>query len=68
MPTVRELEAVQVRAPDLAIDLVLQRNTRVAVQSYHYERQGFSAAIEVDDHGLLVRSGDLWERVAVSDS
>jgi hypothetical protein len=62
-----ELVAAWVRFPRLTVEPLPQRYTRLSESVYRYESDGFSAEVEVDDLGLVVRYGDLWERVAVSD-
>lgn len=62
-----ELVTAWVRFPKLTVEPFPQRYTRLAERTYRFESEGFSAEIEVDDLGLVVRYGDLWERVAVSD-
>jgi len=57
--------AVWLRFPQLELERLDQQYTRVGPHSYRYESgQGaFRADLEVDGHGLVVRYGDLWERV-----
>jgi hypothetical protein len=62
----RPSDAVWVRFPELTCERLLQRYTRVDGLLYRYESNGggFAADIHVDDHGVVTRYGDLWERVA----
>jgi hypothetical protein len=62
-----ELVTAWVRFPTLTVEPFPQRYTRLAERTYRFESEGFEAEIEVDDLNLVVRYGDLWERVAVSD-
>lgn len=60
----REVTAVWVRFPDLAVMTLPQRYTCLAERRYRYESRGgsFTAELEVDELGLVVRYGELWER------
>lgn len=60
----REVTAAWVRFPDLAVMTLPQRYTRLAERRYRYESRGgsFTADLEVDELGLVVRYGDFWER------
>jgi hypothetical protein len=62
----RELTAAWVRFPDLAVQPLAQRYTRLEEHLYQYEslNSGFSADLQVDHFGLVVRYTDLWESVA----
>ena len=62
-----ELVTAWVRFPTLTVEPFPQRYTRLAERTYRFESEGFAADLEVDDLNLVVRYGDLWERVAVSD-
>ena len=62
-----ELVTAWVRFPALTVEPYPQRYTRLTKSTDRFESEGFSAEIEVDDLNLVVRYGDLWERVAVSD-
>jgi hypothetical protein len=61
----RAVSAAWVRFPDLAVMTLPQRYTRLAERRYRYESRGgsFTAELEVDELGLVVRYGDFWERV-----
>jgi hypothetical protein len=63
-----DLITAWVRFPRLTVEPYPQRYTRLAERTYRFESEGFSAEIEVDDLNLVVRYGDLWERIAVDDS
>jgi uncharacterized protein len=61
--------AAWLRFPEMTVSLLPQRYTRTGAATYFYESPShdFTAELEVDELGLIVRYGDLWERVAVSD-
>jgi hypothetical protein len=60
-----DVTAAWVRFPDLTIEPLPQRYTRVAERRYRYESEGgFSAELDVDDLGLVTRYAGGWERVA----
>jgi uncharacterized protein len=57
--------AAWVKFPDLTVQPLSQRYTRLAKNSYRYESNtGFSAEIVVDDLGLVTAYPGGWERVA----
>lgn len=60
------IDAAWVRFPDFAVERLPQRYLRTAERSYRYESGGgaFSADLDVDDAGVVVRYGRIWERVA----
>jgi hypothetical protein len=62
----RAVDAAWVRFPELTIERLDQRYTRLDARRYRYESAGgaFTAEIEVDDNGVVARYSDLWERVA----
>jgi hypothetical protein len=64
----RELTAAWVRFPELTVEPLAQRYTRLAERRYRYESvvSGFTAELEVDDLGLVVTYEGLWQRVAES--
>jgi uncharacterized protein len=64
-----DVVAAWLRFPELTVARLPQRYTRLSESTYHYlsPTNDFEAEIEVDDLNLVVRYGDLWERVAVSD-
>jgi len=66
----REMTAAWVRFPDLSIEPLAQRYTRLDERRVRYESRGgaFTAELEVDELGLVVSYPPLWERVAVGDS
>jgi uncharacterized protein len=63
----RELTAAWVRFPDLSVEPLAQRYTRLDERRMRYESRGgsFTADLEVDELGLVVSYPPLWERVAV---
>jgi hypothetical protein len=64
-----ELIAAWVRFPDLEVEPLPQRYTRLDEGSYRYEStdSGFSADLKVDDLGLVTLYSGFWERVASFD-
>ena len=58
-------DAVWVRFPELAVERLAQRYTRTEDQVYRYESRGgsFTADMIVDDQGVVITYGDIWERV-----
>lgn len=61
----REVTAVWVRFPGLTLERLDQRYTRLDTHRYRYEAPtlDFTAVLEADDDGVIVRYGDLWRRV-----
>jgi len=66
----REMTAAWVRFPDLSVEPLAQRYTRLDEGRVRYEsRDGaFTAELEVDELGLVERYPPLWERVAAGCS
>jgi len=62
----QELVAAWVRCPELRVEPLPQRYTRLASDRYRYESRGgrFVAELTVDDLGLVRRYGNIWERVS----
>ena len=57
--------ACWVKLPDLQVQPLHQRYTRLAKDTYRYESNtGFSAEIVVDDLGLISTYPSGWERIA----
>lgn len=57
--------AAWVKLPELTVQPLSQRYTRLAENSYHYSsNSGFSAEIGVDDLGLVTSYPGGWERIA----
>jgi hypothetical protein len=58
-------DAAWVQFPSLAVERLPQRYTREAELLYRYESRGgaFTAELQVDEHGVVVRYGSIWERV-----
>jgi uncharacterized protein len=57
--------AAWVKFPELTVQPLSQRYTRLAKDTYRYESNtGFSAEIVVDDQGLVTTYPGGWERVA----
>ncbi|HKG25476.1 MAG TPA: putative glycolipid-binding domain-containing protein [Thermomicrobiales bacterium] len=64
-----DLTAAWVRFPALTVEPSRQTYTRLAAKRYRFaSATGYVAEIEVDDLGLVVDYGDVWERVAVTDA
>jgi uncharacterized protein len=60
--------AAWVRLPELAVQRLPQRYTRLSKSTYRYESNtGFSAEIAVDDLGLVTTYPGAWERIASSE-
>ena len=57
-----DVRAAWVRFPELAIELLEQRYTRLAAHRYLYESAGgtFRRELTVDDHGFVVDYPGLW--------
>jgi hypothetical protein len=55
-----EIDAAWVRFPDLMVQRLPQRYTRTGEAAYRYESGEFRADLEVDEHGLVTRYGDIW--------
>ncbi len=60
------LTAAWVRFPQLTVEPLPQEYARLAERRYRYSSRGgaFTAELEVDEEGLVVTYGDVWERVA----
>ena len=57
--------AAWVRFPELTVQPLSQRYTRLSKNTYHYESNtGFSAEIVVDDLGLVTAYPGGWDRIA----
>jgi hypothetical protein len=64
----REVTAAWVGFPELSVEPLPQRYTRVAARRFDYESGGgtFRAALEVDDAGLVVSYPPFWRRITIS--
>lgn len=64
-----EIVAAWVRFPDLSLEPLPQRYTRLAEDRYRYESldSGFTAEIQVDELGLAIHYSGWCERVAMFD-
>ncbi len=60
--------AAWLRFPELAVEPLAQRYTRLSASRYRYEsfKHDFRAELTVDDQGLVVRYGDFWRQIAAS--
>jgi hypothetical protein len=65
-----EVTAAWVRFPELTIEPLPQRYTRLTDRRYRYESAGgaFVAEIEVDDLGLVVTYEGGWQRIAAASA
>lgn len=63
----RDVIAAWVRFPELTVEPLPQRYVRTEEGRYRYASRGgdFTADIDVDDVGIVLRYPPLWERVAV---
>ena len=58
--------AAWVKFPDLTVQPLSQRYTRLDQNTYHYSSNtGFSAEIVVDDLGLVIAYPGGWERIGL---
>jgi uncharacterized protein len=56
--------AAWIKFPELTVQPLSQRYTRIAKDTYRYESDtGFSAEIVVDDLGLVTAYPNAWERI-----
>lgn len=60
-----EVDAAWIRLPDLSVHRLDQRYTRTSEHGYRYESGGgeFTANLTVDQEGLVIAYGDIWQRV-----
>jgi hypothetical protein len=61
-----ETTPVWVRFPSLTLETEPQRYIRMDAQTYEFNVQDFTAQLTVDESCLVVKYGDLWQRVATS--
>jgi uncharacterized protein len=63
-----DVTAVWIGFPELVVELLPQRYTRLDERRYRYESNdgAFVREIEVDDLGLVVSYEGLWQRIATS--
>ncbi|MCP3139800.1 putative glycolipid-binding domain-containing protein [Pyxidicoccus xibeiensis] len=61
-----DVTAAWVRMPDLSLEPLPQRYTRLTQSRYRYESRGgsFTAEVEADAHGLVMTYPPGWERIA----
>ena len=59
-------DAAWIRIPEMVIERLPQHYTRTSEHGYRYESGNgeFTAALTVDDNGVVMRYGELWERIA----
>jgi hypothetical protein len=63
----QEVCTALMRFPDLELQAVRERYTRIDQQIYHYENDKFAVDIEVDELGLVVAYPEAWQRMAIVD-
>lgn len=65
-----EIRAAWVRFPELTVTAAPQAYEHLGPRRYRYLSldSGFAAILELDDVGLPVVYGDIWERIAISTS
>jgi uncharacterized protein len=61
-----ELTALWIRFPELMLEPLAQRYTRLTDNTYHYENTdgSFSAELLLDKAGIVETYGNIWSRVA----
>jgi hypothetical protein len=61
-----DVRAAWLRFPQLTLEPLEQRYTRTGEAEYRYQSRGdaFTALLTVDEHGLVVRYGDIWSTEA----
>ena len=64
----RHVEAAWVRLPEMRVERLSQRYTRLRENVYHYQNSdgSFEAELIVDDQGFVERYGDVWECIGKS--
>ncbi|MEL6525228.1 MAG: putative glycolipid-binding domain-containing protein [Chloroflexota bacterium] len=62
----QDMTAVWVRFPDLSLQPLPQRYTRLGQNEYAYDSlaSGFHAKIHVDPDGVVTSYGDLWQSIS----
>ena len=63
-----ETTAAWLRFPELGVEPLPQRYTRLSAGRYRYEsfQHNFRAELDVDEQGLVVRYGALWRQIAAT--
>ena len=64
----REVTAVWVKFPELILERLPQRYTRLSERHYRYESEDFIAEIETDEVGLVKHYSDGWVAEAACDN
>ena len=64
----REVTAAWVKFPELILERLPQRYTRLSERRYRYESEGFIAEIETDEVGLIEHYSDGWVVEAACDN
>ena len=61
-----EIHVAWVVWPELTVQRVLQRYSRVAEDRYRYRQDHFEAELTVDRHGLVLEYEGLWRAIAIT--
>jgi uncharacterized protein len=62
----QEVTAAWIKIPELTVEPLAQRYTKIDHYQYQYESSNnFIAKLEVDDQSMIVRYADLWQRLAL---
>jgi hypothetical protein len=63
-----DVTAAWVRLPDLSLETLPQRYTRLAADRYRYESRGgeFTAELQTDDQGIVTTYPGIWARAAAT--
>jgi hypothetical protein len=62
----QDVTAAWIKIPELTLQPLVQRYTNIDNHRYHYQSANhFSADLEVDEQGMVVRYADLWQRLAI---
>ena len=60
-----DFTAAWVKFPSLTVDRLKQSYERLSDRKYRYRSaSGFTAELEVDDIGIVVRYGDVWKKIS----
>ena len=59
-----EIAVAWLRWPELRVERVLQRYTRLEKDRYRYSQDEFKAELVVDEHGLVLEYEGIWRAIA----
>ena len=59
-----EIAVAWLRWPELRVERVLQRYTRLGEDLYRYSQDEFKAELLVDEHGLVLEYEGIWRAIA----